>query len=177
MLIILFLPVILIDILIIKLVGGYYSGLLSLLFFLLVFYICSLLISIVVDSLMKIINEFYKVKITDELSAIVDFLFSVAVILLLDSLFESINLPNTVKILIILVHSIMLYAINKLTAKSNSDRDSTAHDETIDPSIEQEIRLTLQSENVADCIGIINDRHPDIPKVKIIQAVRRIKNE
>ncbi|WP_071458477.1 hypothetical protein [Bacillus massilinigeriensis] len=176
-LMILFLPLILVDIFIVHLLGGYYSKWIYLILFLVVFYIVDLVLSIFIDSLLKFISDisFITTIIGKKLiSATFDFLSSMIVINLLDWLFNTVNLSVGIKMLIVFIHTLVVFLIN---SSQTGEKELVDSDQNLNPTIEYEISYLLQKEDMVTCINLIKEKYPDIPKTKIINTVRKINRE
>ena len=175
---ILLLPMILIDLFIIYFIGGSYSALLYLIGFLFVFYVADLLLNIVIESLLKVADDFSSFKISSPfISAIFDLAGSFIVISLLDSFFQAVNLPLATKVLIVFLHTSLIFLVHHLQTKDGEQAADNAIDNSLPATIEYEISSLLQKENLITCIDQIKQKYPDIPKATIIKAVRRINSE
>jgi hypothetical protein len=176
---ILFLPLILIDITIIYFMEGYYSKLINLILFLVIFYIADLVLGIFIDSLLKIISDFdfIRVNINNLISGVFDFLGSYIVISILDNLFNTVNLSIGIRILIVFIHSLLVFLINNFQTEKDKQDDYGTTDKKLTPSIEYEINYLLQKENMVTCINLIKKKYPELPKETIIKTVRKINNE
>jgi hypothetical protein len=172
----LFFPFILIDLLIINLMDGSYSKLMYLILFLVVFYIADLILNIFIDSLLKVMADFNFLKMNGNfISAIFDLLGSFIVISLLDSIFQTVNLSIGIKILIVFIHTLLVFLIHNFQAENDQGADNT--DNKLPSTVEYEIRYLLQKENLVTCIDLIKQKYPDIPKKTIIKTVRKMNNE
>lgn len=170
---ILSLPLILIDLSIIYFMEGYYYKFVYLILFLIIFYLVDLALGIFIDSLLKIISEFnfIGIDINNFISGVFDFLGSYLVISLLDSLFKTVNLSMGIKLLIVFINTLLFFLINKLQTK---EEKVDTLDNNLPTSIEYEINYLLQEQNLVTCIKLTKEKYPEIPKVKIINMVRRI---
>ncbi|MED3625084.1 hypothetical protein [Neobacillus thermocopriae] len=172
----LFFPFILIDLLIINLMDGSYSKFMYLILFLVVFYIADLILNIFIDSLLKVMADFNFLKMNGNfISAIFDLLGSFIVISLLDSIFQTVNLSIGIKILIVFIHTLLVFLINNFQTEIDQGADNT--DNKLPSTVEYEIRYLLQKENLVTCIDLIKQKYPDIPKKTIIKTVRKMNNE
>ena len=154
--------------------GGSYSTLVYLLLFLSLFYLADLLLNIFIDSLLKITSDFSALKINSNFtSAVFDLIGSFIVISLLDSLFQTVDLSIAIKILIVFLHTSLVFLINNFQTETN-EPDA---DNALPSTVEYEIRHLLQKENLVTCIDLIKEKYPDIPKVTIIKTVRKINSE
>ncbi|WP_203334631.1 YrvL family regulatory protein [Planococcus beigongshangi] len=175
---ILFLPLILIDVFIIHFMGGSYSTLSYLVLFLIIFYIADLLLNIIIDSLLKVTSDFSFLKTNSHLiSAVFDLIGSFIVISVLDSLFQSITLSIVIKLLIVFLHTSLVYLFHKGQTENDGQDAADTMDNKLPATVEYEISYLLQKENLVTCIDLIKQKYPDIPKAAIIQAVRKINSE
>lgn len=163
-------PIFIIDILIIYFMNDYYDGIVYLLGFLILVYVFSMILNTVVENFLQVIN----LRVTDAASAVLDFFISLGVIFFWDIAFAFVDLTTVTKVLIVLIHSVLSYAIEKKVTGTSED---TNEEELMDSSVLYEIRTTLYTENVVNCINKVKENHPEIPKVKIIKAVRVIHEE
>ncbi|TDQ37385.1 YrvL family regulatory protein [Aureibacillus halotolerans] len=170
-----YLPFFFVDFIIIELMGGVYHNLLHLMVFLLVLYIIELVLGLLMDSLSKVISDFTSFEVPSEVVLFFDFFLSLGILTWLDSIFSTVDLSFATEAVIMLVHSLTLYLVNKTNA--TSQQDEASEEEKLAPHIEYEIELILREENYVNCINTIKMKYPEIPKTQIIKTVRRILHE
>lgn len=110
---IVFLPIITINIIIIKLIGGYYSHPLVLLLFLIIFYILCIISSLCIEIFLMVCEYFSLLKYNDLISYLLEFINDLIIIFTLDELFINIDLPYYTKILIPLINGISCILLEK----------------------------------------------------------------
>lgn len=158
---------------------GYYTKLIYLIIFLIIFYLFDLLLNIFLNSLLKIVNDFnfFRFNMNNMfISVFFDFLTSLLVIIFLDSLSKTINLTIDIKIFIAFIHTFLIILIQNLQTEKK-EQDDKEKITNLPESIKYEIKYYLQKENMINCIDLIKEKYPHIPKAIIIKSVREINNE
>lgn len=176
LLIVMLLPLLLIDTLVIYFLGGTYSSLLSLVLFLLVFYLVNGVVGLFVDGFLQVVGERTTLRVNDLVSLCADVVSSLVVLQMLHSLFDGIHLPTSIQLVIVLVHTLIFY----LVSHSKGDGDASLGEEKtglVDKAIEFEIEQLLIEEDVVTCIKTMRDRHPELPFNDLVKTVRQVNRE
>lgn len=176
---VLFLPLMVIYALIIHFTGQYYENLIYLILFLFLLCLIDMGVGTIIDSFLHAVTDIYKdIFVNKLIASILTFAGSYIVISALDYFFTVINLSTTVKIIIIAIHLVASLLFDKIdqSVDGKNETDETDSDiYQIDPMIKNEIASLLKSEiNWVECVKIIKDKHPDVPKERIVAVTRKL---
>lgn len=112
------LPILLVDIVIIYFSDAYMSSWLMLFGFLLVFYVLALSIGFFVSTLADVIASLFGSSLHLEVDTLLSFVSTYSTLLVLDMLIPTIDLSLFTKTLIVFMHTLIFYALNKLPEPS-----------------------------------------------------------
>ena len=175
---VLFLPLLFIDGILIYFMNGSYENIFYIFLFLFLFYVLDFLIGIFIEALTHTFLKI-KAKYGDFISFLFEIIGSYCLIFLLDFLFRSVQLPVALKITLVAVHGLIFFFIDNFSDEKKDEGNKGIIDVTIQIPIEMqnEIRILLKETDPISCIGILQERYPEIPFQNIVKAVRKINNE
>lgn len=173
----LFLPLLFIDGILIYFMNGSYENLFYLFLFLVLFYILDFIAGIFTEIFARALLAFQKIK--RKHFELVSFLFELVgsyfVIFTLDYLFRTVDLSMSLKIIIVAVHGLIFLLIETFSDEKQDVKQKSSM--LISIEMQNEIRVLLKENDIVHCIGILQERYPDIPFQDIVTAVRKVHNE
>jgi hypothetical protein len=171
-----FLPLMFMYALIIHFTGQYYENLIYLILFLFLFCLIDIGVGTIIDSFLHAVTDIYKdIFVNKLIESILTFAGSYIVISALDYFFSVIDLSATVKIIITAIHLIASLLFDKGDKSEDIVDESDNELYQINPVVKSEIEALLKTEmHWVDCVKLIKEKYPDIPKERIISVTRKL---
>lgn len=164
------LPLLMIDGLIFYVGDVSYDSFVGSLVFLVCFYLASLLVSVVFDGMMRALGGLFKRRFSNILFAVVNGSVSLSVLLWMDLYVESITIPLATKVVLVSVHTLLLYLIHQSSDSTASSSEVSAQHDTI---VQEATRL-LEDIDPVTCVETLYLKYPELPKKDIIRIVYRL---
>ena len=168
-LLVLFIPFGLVYGLIIHFTGQSYESIAALLLFLLLFCYIDTGAGTLIDSFLHAARErFEGLSIPKLVGSLIEFCGTFIVLSALDYFLDGIELTAFIKVIIALIHWIAGLFLERLEAEEEDEEVN------LDPEMVNDIHICLQNMGWTDCVAIIHEKYPQVPKSEIIKAVRVI---
>lgn len=165
--------------LLIHFTGQHYEGWLYLILFLFLFCMIDMVVGTLIDGFLHAVTDSYESIFVNKLIANIFGLIGTYVVMIaLDFFFTVIDLSTPIVILIVVIHFVSSLLVDQLDKDGEIDDKMSGEIYQIDPEVEGEITALLKT-GIAwvDCVKMIQEKHPYIPKGKIIAVTRKIHME
>ena len=165
----LFAPVGLVYALIIHFTGQYYASIIMLVLFLLLFCYIDIGISTLIDSFLQASKERYDgLYLPKIVGNLLEFCGTLIVLSALDYFMDGIELSFLIKLVIALIHEIASLFLEGLETGEEVEGADLA------PEVMNDIHHCLKQASWTDCVAMMHEKYPHIPKGEIIRAVRKV---
>ena len=165
----LFVPVGLVYTLIIHFTGQYYASIIILVLFLLLFCYIDIGISTLIEGFLQASKERYDgLYIPKLVGNLLEFCGSFIVLSAFDYFMDGIELSVLIKLVIALIHEIASLFLEGFETGEEVEVAELA------PEVMKDIHHCLQQASWTDCVAIIREKYPHIPKGEVISAVRKV---
>ena len=165
----LFVPVGLVYALIIHFTGQYYASIIILVLFLLLFCYIDIGISTLIEGFLQAAKERYDGLYMPKLVGnLLEFCGTLIVLSALDYFMNGIELSFLIKLVIALIHEIASLFLEGLETGEEVEGPDLA------PEVMNDIHHCLRQASWTDCVAMMHEKYPHIPKGEIIRAVRKV---
>ena len=169
MILALFVPVGLVYALIIHFTGQYYESVIMLVLFLLLFCYIDMGISTLIEGFVQASKERYDGLYMPKLVGnLLEFCGTLIVLSALDYFMDGIELSFLIKVIIALIHEIASLFLE------GSDTGEEVEGPDLAPEVMNDIHHCLKQASWTDCVAMMHEKYPHIPKGEIIRAVRKV---
>ena len=168
-LLVMFIPLGIVYALIIHFTGQSYASLTVLILFMLFFFGFDMAAGTLIDSFLQAAKDLYRdLCIPKFIGVILELCGTFIVLSALDYFMDGIELSVFIKITIAIIHGIAGLFLESIETE---DRDETV---VLAPGVINDIHHHLKLNSWTDCVTIIHEKYPHIPKSDIIRAVREL---